>query len=144
MLSRDDKDRDPYQDLIKLKAAYDETCTGKEGYIKDLGSHPSRVILFHDESFEVLDSLQKHCDNTDYDLCLVVDATGLSMQRLIKPLDTATHLIYSAVVRHPVTSEPPIALFEMITTDQSSYSTTLFYLRFFSRYVENLKRAIYN
>jgi hypothetical protein len=121
-------------DLILTKEIFDKECLelDSQGYIKEIGSNPSRIVMFHDQAFHVLDELKRCSLDLNYDLCLQVDATGFSYKKQEAPLDGGMHFYYAAVVKSPVLKEPPVALFEMVTTDNTAYSLTSFYLRFFA------------
>ena len=123
---RQDYAEDHIQDLIitdEVLHDFDVESTVAPGYIQHLGVRPLEIILFTDKQIQLF--IGKYRNGTCW---LYVDATG----SIIHPTRSEQKrlLYYTAVIKNPVTGQPPLPVCEMITESHTTASITNFFLRF--------------
>ena len=107
---------DLLQSLLKLSKHMKESCPGKiPGYIQRIIAEPFGVICFSEDSVRLY-----HLAKTQ---SLFFDATGTVVSMKKTNYEGQTVLYYSLVMQHPVrANNPPVAVAEYLTADQSSLS----------------------
>ena len=107
-----------------FKKSFDEQVPG--GYIQTIIAHPFGVIAFTEKGIKIYHNLGT--DNTIY-----LDATGTIVSLRHTDYSTVRPLYYALVIKHPQSGNPPVAVAEFVTGDQSVLSIT-FFLNTFIRY----------
>ena len=107
------EDVDLITSLKCLKKSFDEQVSG--GYIQTIIAQPFGVIAFMEKAIRIYHNLGT--DNTIY-----LDATGTIASLKQTDYSTVRPLYYALVIKHPKKGNPPVALAEFITGDQSVLS----------------------
>ena len=107
------EDVDFITSLKCLKKSFDEQVSG--GYIQTIIAHPFGVIAFTEKAIRIYHNLGT--DNTIY-----LDATGTTVSLKQTDYSTVRPMYYALVIKHPKKGNPPVALAEFITRDQSVLS----------------------
>jgi hypothetical protein len=107
----------------------DDELVGKnvEGYIQEIGLYPFKMILYVDESLEILHRLSSR----DPSLTLIIDATDSLLSGLPSPLETKRPLLYTILVKNPDLEEADFPICEFTSTRHTYADVTYALLSFF-------------